>query len=220
MNKYKKLTLFFLLFSLFNPKVYASCTTEEKNNFKKVEDKYTAIYQYDEETNTRAILIKGPELLDYAINIDINSTAECKETEDSDILCTNVDTGKYTYTVIGNTDTCNDILKSGTITVADYNPYYNDPLCEGIEEFVLCQRTYDKKIDRSTFESRVATYKKSKSSSSNSSNKNDEETNTDKIIEYIKNNLTQIIIIVIFIILILITIVLTIKNVKERRRLE
>lgn len=220
MNKYKKITLFFLLFSLFNTKVYASCTTEEKNAFKKISDKFTATYQYDTESNSRAILIKGFDTKDYSFTIDIGQESECKLTNNNDIICTNVETGKYTLEVVGNTDTCNDVLKTIAITVSDYNPYYNDPLCEGIEEFVLCQRTYDKEIDRATFESRVATYKKSKSSSSSPSTENNNPNNVDKILEYIKDNLTQIIIILVFTILIIITIILTAKNAKERRRLE
>lgn len=219
MNKYKKITLFFLLFSLFNTKVYASCTTEEKNAFKKISDKFTATYQYDTESNSRAIVIKIPDWDTYIVSTDINESSKCTKDDDT-IKCINVDTGDYTIIFSKRSETCNDVLKTIAITVSDYNPYYDDPLCEGIEEFVLCQRTYAKEIDRATFESRVATYKKSKSSSSSSSTENNNSTNVDKILEYIKDNLTQIIIILVFTILIIITIILTAKNAKERRRLE
>ena len=99
-----------------------------------------------------------------------------------------------------------------------YNKLSEDPLCEGNEDFVLCNPSYDKEIDYDTFVSRLNTYKKNKGNNPSSSSNSVKEENA--IITYIKNNLVSIITITIFIILVIITIILTAKSIKKSRRLE
>ena len=74
MNKHKKITLFFLLFSLFNTKVYASCTTEEKNVFKKVESKYNITYEFDKTSKDYTITLYNPKYKLFSYSIDYEAT--------------------------------------------------------------------------------------------------------------------------------------------------
>ena len=222
MNKYKKITLFFLLFSLFNTKVYASCTTEEKNAFKKVESKYNITYEFDKTSKDYTITLHNPKykLFSYSIDYDIDTSKVKYKEEGETITLTyeGIPSGDYNIEIIGTTDTCDDTLKEIKLHLPEYNKYADDPLCEGYEEFVLCNPTYEKKIDYDTFVSRLNTYKKSKknlpSSTSNTTKANSE------IITYIKDNLTTIIVSIVFIILLIITAILTAKSIKKSRRLE
>lgn len=222
MNKYKRITLFFLLFSLFNTKVYASCTTEEKNAFKKVESKYNITYEFDKTSKDYTITLHNPKykLFSYSIDYDIDNSKMKYKEEGETLTLTygGVPSGDYNIEIIGMTDTCDDTLKEIKLHLPKYNKYADDPLCEGYEEFVLCNPTYEKEIDYDTFVSRLNTYKKNKSnlpSSSSNTTKTDSE-----IITYIKDNLTTIIVIIVFIILLIITAILTAKSIKKSRRLE
>ena len=131
--------------------------------------------------------------------------------------CYNCKPQKYDIYIIGQTEQFDDILKAITLNLP-YNSLSEDPICEGIEEFVLCQPTYSKEIDYDTFVSRVNTYKKSKVTQSSSNNNNSNKEN--ELITYIKENLLTIITISIFIILVIITIILTARSIKKSRRLE
>lgn len=222
MNKHKKITLFFLLFSLFNTKVYASCTTEEKNVFKKIESKYNITYEFDKTSKDYTITLHNPKykLFSYSIDYDIdNSKIKYKEEgETLTLTYGGVPSGDYNIEIIGMTDTCDDTLKEIKLHLPKYNKYADDPLCEGYEEFVLCNPTYEKEIDYDTFVSRLNTYKKNKKNLP-SSNSNTTKTDSE-IITYIKDNLTTIIVIIVFIILLIITAILTAKSIKKSRRLE
>lgn len=219
MNKHKRIMSFVLLFYLLSSPVYAACTAEEKQEFKKIEDKFNAYYQYDKETNSNSIIIINNDWNGYGVATNVNEDVRCKE-YDGYIKCTNVSPGNYTISFFKESETCDDILKDVNIKVSKYNEFYNDPLCEGIEEFVLCQPTYDGKIDRTEFESRIATYKKNKKNNPSSTKEDNKTLETNKIIEYIKDNIVQLIVIVVFAILVIITIILTVKNIKKSRRLE
>ena len=126
--------------------------------------------------------------------------------------------GGYRINVIGNTQTCDDILKRTYLSLKPYNKYSEDPLCEDIKEFSLCQETYDKEIDYETFVLRVNAYKETKNNEKETKpNKNFD---INKIKEYVENNLFQVIVIAVFIILVIVTVTITITTAKKSRRLE
>lgn len=239
MNKKSKYLITITILSLiFCNKVYASCSEIELNHFKKIESQYKVTYNYDANNNQNIIKIYNPEPSKYEYRIVTN------ESDNANVVFKRIDnynyevTGKiyveYTIEVVGKTSTCNDVLKTLTITPPPENGYHDDPLCEGIEDFALCQSEYKKPITREEFESRVETYKENlktenqkpsnsqNNQTSNFDEKNETENNDiiNKIIKYGQENLTTVIIIIIFIILLIITATITIKNAIKRRRLE
>ncbi len=225
MKKNKKIILFTILSLLFSTNVYASCTEEEINDFKKIEDEYKITYEYDKERESyNLILNKGnPEMYDYVLYVA--NQLMCEDIDEKTTKCYYFAENKeYRILITGQTESCNDTLKDFIVKTPRYNKFSEDPLCEGIEEFALCQSTYDKEIDYETFVSRVNTYKKTKTENEQEieQNKNNEQKENilNSIVEYIKNNLLQIIVITIFIILIVITIIITAKQAKKSRRLE
>ena len=238
MKKTKRITLTILLSLLFCNQVNAACTQQEINGFKKIEDKYTVTYTYDATTKLYTAIYTMPSLsYSYEITLDNDDgTSKCEVISANQgeykIKCTGKKwNNRLEYTIKGNTGTCNDTLKTGKVNVEKtkiYNKYSESELCKGIEEFVLCQETYDKELTQEEFESRVETYKKTlekenkedeKTENNNKTNKIDKNI-TEKIINYIENHIATIVIVVAFVILAIITIILTAKSIKKSRRLE
>ena len=70
MKKNKKIILFTILSLLFSTNVYASCTEEEINDFKKIEDEYKITYEFNKETKDYTVIFtrKEPDKYDYYID--------------------------------------------------------------------------------------------------------------------------------------------------------
>ena len=218
----KKYVISTLILSLLcMNQAHAACTQEEINGFKKIEDEYKVTYSFDKETKTYNIFFKSPQSEKYHYRIYTEDELKCTAKDDITMECTHFKPDLYSIEIIGVSDKCNDVLKTFTLDLSKYNNYAYDPLCEGIEEFVLCNPTYKKEIDYETFVSRVETYKKTKVQKESENEIEREESDfVDDVINYMKNNLLQIVIIGVFIILVLITIIMTAKSIRKSRRLE
>jgi len=222
--RYTILTIVTFLACITN--TYAACTQEEKDAFKRVEDKYTIKYEIDRTTKKYTLYLERAKPDKYEFVIYTDESIKCEDVSDTLSKCYPFASGEHEFSVAGQTESCNDILKTTIIKLPKYNTYADDPLCQGIEEFVLCNPVYDKEIDRESFESRVATYKKNKLKNEleNEKSKNEKDNQNNeyitKILDYIKENMVQIIIIIVFIILVVITLIVTAKSIRKSRRLE
>lgn len=219
--KYLIYTIMLLLLCISN--TYAACTEEEIKEFKKIEDQYTVKYEFDKTSKTYTIYFNTYQPDKYRFQIYSEKKIECTKLDENISKCINFPPEEYDVEIYGVTSTCKDVLKTITLDLPQYNKYSDDPLCEGIEEFVLCNPTYKKEIDYETFVSRVETYKKTKEKQEkleNNDNQNENNNFLDKILDYVKNNLVQIIIIVVFVILLIITTIITAKSIRKSRRLE
>jgi len=216
MNRKRYLILTTMLSLLCMNKTYAACTQEEINEFKKVEDEYKITYEFNLTTKDYTLNIYSPlpDKFDYILYM--TSDLVCKNIDNNTVECTKAPPGKHKIEIVGQTETCKDVLKTYTIELPKYNKYAEDSLCQGIEEFVLCQPTYDKEIDYDTFVSRVNTYKRTKKTVEEETEKEED----NKITKYFKDNFLEIIIIIVFIILVAITTILTVKSIRKSRRLE
>lgn len=238
MKKLKYILITILLSLSLCTEVSAKCTEEEKKHFKEIESSYKVTYEYDENTKKYSVTYYMPEVTSYIYGTlikDTDGTSSCEVIDVYTIKCTGKNwEDSLEYTIKGNTKTCDDTLKTGTVTIKKkntYNKYSESELCQGIEDFVLCQPNYDKEITKEEFESRVETYKNSlekkeneqtqdKNNPSNEPNQKENTITLEKIINYIKDNIITIAIILVFIVLSIITIILVTKNIKKSRRLE
>lgn len=222
--KKKTYTVLTLILSLLcMNKTYAACTREEIKEFKRIEDEYKVTYNYNKDTKDYSIYFKSTEPKKYYYQIYAESDLNCSAINETTMECKDFKPDYYTIEIVGVTNTCNDVLKSITLNLSHNNKYWEDPLCNGIEEFVLCSPTYDKELDYETFVSRVETYKRTKAKEAETEKNNNEEKNNglyDKIINYINENIISIIIVTVFIILVIITIIVTAKSIRKSRRLE
>lgn len=218
MIKKKYLILTLMLSLLGTNKTFAACTQEEINAFKKIEDEFKITYKYNIDSNDYYITFynPSPEIYSYLFDEKFSDMKYVSGTGEK-LTFSGLKVGKYETTIIGISG-CKDEFKKIEFELSKKNQYHEDPLCEGIEEFVLCQPTYDKEIDYETFKSRVETYKRTKEKKENIESTKKEEEN--EILSYIKNNIISISIIIVFIILVLITTIITAKSIEKSRRLE
>lgn len=217
-NKYTIALLSLLM--LYPNTIYAACTNDELNHFKEIAKDYKITYEFNKETKKYAVSFYSPEpnRYEYTIHAEGENFSGCEYPSDLEMNCSSVTPNEYLVEIIGQTKECDAVLKTIDLLLPNYNKYSEDPICLGIEDFVLCQPTYDKEIDYDTFVSRVNTYKKTLSKTEIKDDNN--QVNDNKILTYIKNNLFEIITISAFTIMVIITIVLTIITSKKRRRLE
>lgn len=72
------------------------------------------------------------------------------------------DGGSYKFEIYTDLEHCeDDLLHVIYATVPKYNPYYNDELCDGIENYRMCQRWVNFDISYQEFVENVNQYKKS-----------------------------------------------------------
>lgn len=227
MSKKIYLLSLFSLFLLLPHTSYADCTKEEIEHFKEIEDEYKVTYEFDENTQKYTVMLHSKDVRKYALiyqDYETMVNAEYYENgNELDFKIKNFNPGTYEFIIAGQTDTCKDILKRINVKLDKYNELSKNELCEGIEEFVLCQPTYDKEISYEEFVSRVNTYKKTKSKKETidgNKNNNSIDKKISIVTDFIKANLQNIVIIAIFIIITIIAIILFAKSYKKSRRLE
>ena len=218
MNKYKYLLLtIFLSFILLPMIAYAECTNEEIEHFKEVEDEYKVTYEFNMDTKDYTVTSYAPFPDEFDYILYIGEDTKYDAITPSEYKFYNVAPGTYNVEITGMTETCNRTFKIEKLILPEYNNYSSDPLCEGIEEFVLCQPTYGKIITYEEFVDRVNVYKKTKANKEQEKKENE---SIKPILNYIENNLFQIIIIIVFAIALIITIIFTVKSIRKSRRLE
>lgn len=218
MNKKNYLVILLSLFIILPHFTYAECAKEEMDHFKEIEDQYKVTYEFNKETKDYTLKMYVAEPQNYLFATYKDGNIKCNKVNEYERLCNNIPPGEYELYIIGISETCKEELKTIKIKLDQYNPYSEDSLCNGIEEFVLCQPTYGKEIDYDSFVSRVNTYKKTKQEEQQANNNENNKDN--KVLNYIKANLFNIIIITIFTISIIATIIMSAKALKKSRRLE
>lgn len=225
MKKHVSILITMLSFLLLPNITYADCTKEEIEHFKEIEDEYKITYKYNKETNDyiltmhQSISKDFTFLIDADLKMNISIEEGCIKEENGNIVCKTVQPGKYKMIIIGNTEKCQEMIKSIEVNIPRHNKLSDDPLCEGLEEFVLCDPEYDKEINYEDFVSRINTYKNSrKEKEKQAENKKNNSDNI--IINYIINNYQIILIVVTAAIAIVLIIILMAKNLKQSRRLE
>lgn len=217
MKKKKKILLTIISFIAFTSKTYAECTNEEVNAFKKISNEYKVTYEMNTESKLYNLTFYDPAPDKYTFVINGATDGDFSIHDNNNYQYLGLSPGEYTVTIEGVTNTCKDVLKTINLSLPKYNKYTEDPLCKGIEEFVLCQPTYDKDIDYETFKQRVEVYKKTKTENNI---KTDDINKNNAIVNYFKNNIGQISLFTISLVLVIIVITLIAKRQKKSRRLE
>ncbi len=218
MKKYNYFIGIMLSLILLPCTIYADCTQEEIEHFKEIEDQYKVTYEFNKESKDYTLKFYSPEPNAYDFNIYIDYEIDCKYFSEKEYECYHIHSGEVEVGIFSENKSCEKSFRDTKFQLTKYNTYSEDKLCEGIEEFVLCQPTYDKEITYDTFVERVNIYKKTKSKKEKVENKN-QDTNS-KVIDFIDNNITEIIIITIFIAVVVVAIILIAKSAKKSRRLE
>lgn len=227
MNKSIKIIFLIISTFLFPMSIDADCI----DDYEAIKDEFKVTYKYNKDTDDFTISLANPDYTKYGYGfIDEYDYTGYMDNGALVKTVSNYKEDTYFYLIVGRNENCNGmIFKQEEKKLYKYNEYSDNPLCDGFEDFVLCQKEYDKEIDEETFKSRLETYKKTKEENNNNyQNKNENsEINNEtakniwkNIIDYIKENLIVVIIVIVFIIIAIISIALTIKSVIKSRRLE
>lgn len=224
MNKKKYMALILILSLFCIDKVHAeSCELKIIREFEKISSRYEVSYRYNIEKESYTLILKHSTNPNYTYKIYDIENIECEQINLTTKECHNFKPGRYSYAINGKNDECSTTVRGTYVEIKELQNYSSDPLCNGIEEFVLCQEDYYKELDYDTFVSRVNLYKKTKQEKTEEKIKQQntkEETVLSKIISFIEKNTIIILIVVILIISILIGTIVMIKSAKKSRRLE
>lgn len=148
MKKIKYLILFsFLLFTPNIVKAYG-CNASEFSRLQKLASNIATSYTYTESFDANNI---GHAIFTVKIN-NLNNelylqdfyTEQIYGYSNSEMVFYNQKPGKkITLTVYGNNEECvGRRINNLYISLPNYNPYYKDPICEGYEDYDLCQKWY------------------------------------------------------------------------------
>lgn len=238
MKKSKYILTTILLSLSLCTEVSAKCTEEMKQRFKEIEKKYTITRSFDEKTQEYVFTYHMPKSLYFEFHIESETGVTCVFKDPQNAECRTKDLKKkQNFIIKGKYSSCDEELKKESAVTATekkevYNKYSESKLCEGIEEFVLCQKDYSKELTEDEFKKRVETYKNSQTKKEENNNievenskTEQQEENTlkkvfDKVFDYIKGHIVVIGSTIALIILTIITIILNVKSIKKSRRLE
>ena len=227
MKKKNALLLVLTLFLLLPTIVNADC----ESDFKEIEDKFKVTYEYNYETDDFTITLVNPDYNKYSYGFAsleaLNATHPTISDEDGTLTHTieNYKDTEYSYVISAIYEGCKVAgIKQETIELSKGNRFAYSPLCEGYEEFVLCQKDYEKELDEETFKERLEIYKQTKAEQKEKEASEAKEKENNKIlsgiIDFFQENYITIIIIAAFVIVLIISIVLFAKRYMKRRRLE
>lgn len=231
MSKYIKLLLTLFIATIpFH--VYADCESD-RAEYERIKDQFKITYKYNKDTDDFTVTEIIPQFEKFPGNWiqRMNEIKNSAYADDTTMYITykNYKDNTFYRKIYINRCPGDNVVLDETINFVKYNRYYDDPRCEGNEDFVLCQKDYEKNIDEKTFESRLETYIAGKENKqnyneqpNNSNDSNDiKDANTwENIKEYVEDNLIMIIVIAIFLLIIAITVILMVKSYIKSRRLE
>lgn len=225
--KYERYLLFLLLIIVIPiNKAYANCQDELKE-IEDIKDEFQITYEYVPDVTEYGgyiLTFYNPNSSKYIIDMYKPTDLICNEENEYYTKCYYYMPGTYIADIKSTNNSCKEILNQIELKLP-YNKYSKDPVCEGIEDFVLCKPTYDKEIDYETFLQRVEAYKNALIEQKEQEESKLEEPIIEKsiyerIIDYIMKNIFIIVTIIIAIILLIVLITSIIKNYRERWKLE
>ena len=162
MNNIKRIVFAMTLFVMLPLVAFADC----QSDFDAIANQFKFSYKYNEETDDFTITIINPDYKRYSIYYgrkeDLDNAKRGVTNSRLVVTLNNYKSDTYTYGFVAIYGGCQGVaVKQETVSLKKYNPYADNPKCEGYEEFALCQKEYDKEIDEETFESRLKSYKES-----------------------------------------------------------
>lgn len=181
MKKIIKICLFAI--ALILPiKVLGACTVDDKLRYSTLATNITTSYDYVENNDsvTFSVTIHNVHKDLLVKDNSSNKTYSSNNNDLNNFTITNLKDGtNYSFGIYTKSGDCSyRTFNTIYINLPKYNKYYKDPLCEGLEEFNLCQRWGENgNITYNTFKTKIEEYKK-KDTINNTDKVNDEEKTT------------------------------------------
>lgn len=219
-------TLIIVFFVFFKINVVSAneCSTAMLKKLKQEANQISFVYNLVDEYNSDEVYTYTMNFVNFSEKFYIVDSNEKKYIYSKDYT-PNTIFGEYragsyvTFKIYGAYGTeCQDkLVRTVKVALPHYNPYSRYEECKGIEEFKLCKRNYNGKIESEEwFLQKVKEYKESLNEEEEVVI--EEKTFFEKVIEFINNNIVLIIIFVAAIVIILI--VLLIRYLKNRKNIK
>lgn len=199
MKKVKFISFIFICFFGFIFKVNASCSYTRLANLKKLAANVNVTYTYKIENNVASFDIRFANLTNDIYLYD--SSNNKKYVINGETTLKNFKDGfKYRFFIKSNDSNCKDeVLSTKYVSLPKYNIFYGDKACEGIEDYVLCQKWGSYKLNSySDYIAQINKYKKSLIKEKEIVNEEIRVSLIDKIIEFLLKYYIIILSVIIF----------------------
>ena len=157
--------LIFLFMFLFILPLNANalvCDNKQEVKYQQLAQNISYSYDYKEENNKVSFSITFTNVNEKLYWKNLNTNQVYKYTGSEIVIGNIVDGKSYKYGAYTSELGCNGIkLFTYYINIPFYNPYYNDSLCKGVEEFKYCNKWFNKRISYEEFSKNVNEYKQS-----------------------------------------------------------
>jgi len=160
----KRFLIIFLL-TLFIPNIKVDafyCKYNEISRYKNLASNITTYYDYTEKEDNVTFTITLVNLNKDLYIVD--STTNKKYTyKNNELSITNYSPGQTVkYYVYTTNENCSDeLLYTIRVNLPDYNPYYDDIICEGVNNYIYCTKWYKHNLNYEQFVAKVNSYKQS-----------------------------------------------------------
>ena len=152
--KKKAFMMLFICLLLFPFSIKAFCYSKDKVKFQKLAENIDYTYVFDENTKTFNIIFTNLQT-SLSLNGVIYPNQETT-------LTGFIPGNSYNFVVKTNDSTCYDeMIKTIYVTLPIYNANYNDPLCQGLHDYDVCQKWGKYIGSRSEFEKQIQKIKAS-----------------------------------------------------------
>lgn len=143
------------IMSLLPLQIKAQCSNSEKVNMASLAQNVTITYDYVESNNTFSIIFTN---LQPGFKMkDVANRKEYWYSSDELVLYGYKPGINYRFDIYG-TGNCTNRLYTHYVTLPGYNPYYNDPICVGVNHSI-CQKWSNITYDYETFKREVINIK-------------------------------------------------------------
>ena len=158
-----KLLLLVVSFFIFAPSSKAlMCGNEVKVKYQEMAKNISVNYEYTESDSDVAFSIKFTNIPENFIIYDINNEIDYNY-QGSELTIPNVNKNtSYKFGIYINDISCEyELLYTHYITIPAYNKYYKDAICEGIEDYKLCNKWLNVTISYDEWKNKIIEYKNS-----------------------------------------------------------
>lgn len=159
----RKVFVFLLAFliPIINVNAYY-CKYSEISEYKGLAANIGTVYDYQEDENGITFSITLVNLSEKLYIVDVINNKKCTY-ESSEITISGYSPGVTAkYNVYAVNENCSDeLLYTIRVVLPNYNSYYSDPVCEGLDNYILCQKWHKHNLSYKSFISSVNKYRES-----------------------------------------------------------
>jgi len=156
----KRILVFLLIFLIPTTIVEGYCQYNEVAKYKSLASNITTSYEYVENNGKVTFSITLNNLNEELYFVD-SVTGKRYNYKTEEIIIDKYEPGQTVkYQIYAVNKFCSDeLLYTIRVNLPGYNPYYNDPICEGIDDYIYCKKWQKNDLEYKEFIKKVTNYK-------------------------------------------------------------